>query len=346
MSELINFSPCDFSELSSGKYKKVTLSNEQKSQLSFALSQMPEIAAADAVSKLYVLKYPEGVAGSLMQYKTGGLGTTVMANGRIAGHADLYNLASLAAPAQLFTLMSLVTGQHYLSVINSEIAIINQKMDKILDFLYGEKKAELMAEINFVQYAYDNYVSIMQHEQQRTATIASLQSAKKIAMKDVEFYLNDIELKSNSKDKDQGKFMHTLEDAFNSHKSLEYALQLFVMSGIMEVYYSQNKDASYLSYLESDMTMYIEKCNHQITTVFSKLAGKNENFLAANDGKLKIPFQKRTDTSESEARIQMILKSAAPDRSEMKDTIINSFNAFVSQPEYCISTDGDLYIAG
>lgn len=345
MSELINFIPCDFSEISSGKYKKIALSNDQKSQISFALSQMPEMAAADAMSKLYVLKYPEGVTGPLMQYKTGGVGAAIMGKQGIIGHASFHDLAALAAPVQLFSLMSLVTGQYYLSVINNEIAIINQKMDKILDFLYGEKKAELMAEINFVQYAYDNYVSIMQHEPQRIATIASLQEAKKIAMKDVEFYLNDIESKSSSKDKDQTKFMQTLNDAFDSHRSLEYALQLFVISGIMEVYYSQNKDSSYLDYLESDMTMYIEKCNHQITAIFSKLAGKNENFLAANDGKLKIPFQKKTDTTESEARIQEILKSAAPDRSEMKNTISNSFSALLSEPEYCISTDGDLYVA-
>jgi hypothetical protein len=44
-----------------------------------------------------------------------------------------------------------------------------------------------MSEINFIQRAYKNYNSIMNHESQRIATISSIQNAEKVAMKDIEF---------------------------------------------------------------------------------------------------------------------------------------------------------------
>ena len=48
---------------------------------------------------------------------------------------------------------------------------MNQSIDEILEFLYGDKRAELISEVGFVKAAYQNYSSIMQHEQQRFAII-------------------------------------------------------------------------------------------------------------------------------------------------------------------------------
>lgn len=57
--------------------------------------------------------------------------------------------------------MSIASGQYFLSEINNNLSAINQKADKILEFLYGDKKAELMSEVSFVNFAYQNYNSIM-----------------------------------------------------------------------------------------------------------------------------------------------------------------------------------------
>ena len=59
-----------------------------------------------------------------------------------------------------------------------------------------------MAEMSFIKYAYENYSSIMSHEEQRIATITSLQEAKKVAMKDIEFCINDLEMTVSHKTKD------------------------------------------------------------------------------------------------------------------------------------------------
>lgn len=40
---------------------------------------------------------------------------------------------------------------------------------------------------------------LLAHDEQRVATIASLQEAKKVAIKDAEFYMNDLDLTVNGK---------------------------------------------------------------------------------------------------------------------------------------------------
>ena len=74
--------------------------------------------------------------------------------------------------------MAFASGQYFITQVNSELQKINQNIDKILEFLYGDKKAELLSEVSFVKYAYENFSSIMAHDEQRVATIASLQNAK------------------------------------------------------------------------------------------------------------------------------------------------------------------------
>ena len=98
--------------------------------------------------------------------------------------------------------------------------MMRMNLDKILEFLYGDKKAELMAEISFVKYAYQNYNSIMSHEAQRTATIASIQKAKKVAMKDIEFYMNDLD--SAAKTKDNSELISTVNKAFQIKESWSF----------------------------------------------------------------------------------------------------------------------------
>ena len=101
-----------------------------------------------------------------------------------------YSMSAQAAVMGVFTAMSAATGQYFLKQINGNLREINQKIDTILEFLYGDKKAELLSEISFTQYAYQNYSSIMMHEQQQTAMIASLQEARKVAIKDIANFLH------------------------------------------------------------------------------------------------------------------------------------------------------------
>lgn len=138
-------------------------------------------------------------------------------NGKFVGSASFYTMSAQAALMGVFTAMSVASGQYFLSQINNEMWMMNMKLDEILEFLYGDKKTEL----SFIRYAYENYVSIMSHEQQRIATITSLQEAKKVAMKDIEFYINDLETTVSYKTKDYADLESRTEKTFLIKESLE-----------------------------------------------------------------------------------------------------------------------------
>lgn len=174
--------PCDsaINFEDSNRHKKLKLSSAQKMHISaFAQNTLPAIATG-TIANAYVVKFPEGLPHTLTALKQGGVGSMIRENGKFVGSASFYSMSTQAAIMGTFTAMSVASGQYFLSQINNEMRMMNMKLDEILEFLYGDKKAELMAEMSFIKYAYENYLSIMVHEQQRIATIVSLQEAKKL----------------------------------------------------------------------------------------------------------------------------------------------------------------------
>jgi len=145
---------------------------------------------------------------------------------------------------------------------------MDQKIDEIIEFLREDKRSELRSEIIFVQGAYRDYSSIMEHEEQRLATIISLQSARKVAMKDIEFYfnhVNDLGTKVihedvNSDDKYR-EWIREVKQLIEDQESFECAKQLLAMSGVLEVYYSQNSDTEYLGAMKDELCAYIDLCD-------------------------------------------------------------------------------------
>ena len=260
-------------DISSHKdYKKLNLTASQKIQFGGLLQQLPALLTVGATANAYVLNFPEGLPAAchLMWYKAGGVGTPIQgADGKIVAHASLQEASAQAAVLGAFSAMAMASGQYFLSQINNELKSINKTVDQILEFLYGDKKAELMAEVSFTQYAYQHYNSIMDHNEQRIATIASLQEAKKVAMKDIEFYMEDLNAKVDAK---RGDNIEDLTVKTQQTKEcLELSMQLYVMASILEVYYSQNDDAQYIDGVEDDIVAYIGKCEKRILSCFSML---------------------------------------------------------------------------
>lgn len=143
-------------------FTKLELDTEQKIQVGALIQQLPSIVATGMTAKLYTVTFPDGVAGKLMELKRGGLTTSIVGeNGKIAGSAALHSVTLQAVAMGCFTAMSIASSQYFLKQINNELKMIRLNLDKILEFLYGEMKAELMAEVSFVKYAYQNFNSIM-----------------------------------------------------------------------------------------------------------------------------------------------------------------------------------------
>lgn len=267
------------------RFNKLKLTSGQKMHMSALMSAMPSLIATNTLSQTYVLTFPEGISGTLMHLKSGGYSTAIQnpETGRIVGTAALESTsAAQVACLGAFTAMSIASGQYFLSEINSKMNMMKLSLDKILEFLYGDKRAELMAEISFIRFAYENYGSIMEHNDQRLSTIISLQNTRKVAMKDIEFYLSD--LSSTVGAKDQNDILTTVEKSSQIKDCLELSTQLYVMSNLLEVFFSQNYDESFLRYIEDEATSYINKCDKRMLTSFSML---QQALVSHKDGLFK-----------------------------------------------------------
>lgn len=325
--------PFDIATLNPNQYTQLALNTDKSLQLGFIQSQLPNLFGGQIAANAYILKFPKGLPHTLMRLNQGGMGTTLMnVNGKIAGTASLYNLNAVGTVATCFSLMSLITGQYYLENIHRDLSMINQKVDKILDFLYGDKSAELLSEISFVNDAYSNFNTIMQHEHQKIATLINLQSSKKVAMKDIEFYINDLEKTVSTPTKNRQDFDNLVFDAFKIKDSLELSIQLYTLSNILEVYYSENFEHSYIESVKESINEYVGKCDGRILSSFSHLGGRN--------GEYKPKLGKKPTDTLTEERIASVINSYSAIKDSKK--IINVLDSINSPVEYLLTSDGSV----
>lgn len=322
----------------SANFKELKLNPSQKIQVSGLFQQLPSLMAAETVSKAYILKFPEGISGACnpMQYVDGGIGTPIVSvDGKIVNHASLHNLSGQAVVLGAFNAMSIASGQYFLSQINNELKAINQSIDKILEFLYGDKKAELISEVSFVKAAYQNYSSIMSHEQQRLATIVSLQESRKVAMKDIEFYMSDLDSAINGMNKSEVSLL--VKKAIEIKECLDLSIQLYAMANLLEVYYAQNYDVGYISYIEEEAVVYMGKCEKRILSSFSRLI---THIQTLKEGPLK-----KIDKSALEKKAAFVVDSLTRGtESEMLKSFRSALHATERNVEYHVLNDGTLYL--
>lgn len=312
-----------------GCFEQLKLTDSQKIHVGGLVQSIPAAMATAGMAQAYTVRFPKGLPRVLMELGQGGVGSMILGpDGKIAGDASFYAMTSQAAMLGTFTALSVVTGQYFLKQINDKMDTMNQKLDDILRFLEKDKKAELLSELSFVKYAYENYGSIMAHSEQRIATISSLQGAKKVAMKDIEFYvmrLDDNVPTNNIVEKVTGSgAMKKFERMCKDENSLKLSQQLYVMSSIMEAYFSQNQDSRYLGFVETDICGYIEKCKDRIIEDFSKLQG-----VVKGDDEKAIESEK-SSLKKWEERLTQAAHGA-----------LLSVN---KERTICLSNDGNVYI--
>lgn len=328
--------PCDLTAITPGKYTSFQTSKLEKSQLGMLQSQLINMVDAATLANAYVIKFPEGLPHTLMHLSQGGVSSTVVnTSGRIAGTASLFDVQSLAAVSTCFSLMSFATGQYYLQNIHNDLNMINLKIDQILGFLYGEKSAELLAEISFVNDAYLNYSSIMKHDNQKISILSGLQNSKKIAMKDIEFYINDLSKTVQSDTKNYTAFEKIVSDAMKIKDNLEMATQLLTMANVLEVYYSENYDQAYIDNVKQSITGYINKCDNRILAEFSRLTGRNSEYTNI--------FGKKLDTSKLETVLDKVVSSYSITKDgDHHSSLIHALDSINTPVEYLITADGEI----
>lgn len=109
----------------------------------------------------YKVIIPKGSGDSLMKYSNGYLGTPLVnsTTGKISGHAGLSKITNLPmSPVIIFTTMSFITGQYFMSQINSSLKNISKDINDIIKFLFDDKESRNYA---IYQLCIDISTSIM-----------------------------------------------------------------------------------------------------------------------------------------------------------------------------------------
>lgn len=323
------------------RFTQLELPREQKKYISTVIQNMPATLAAGTLAQAYRVEFPKGLPHTLATLKQGGVGSMIVDNGKFVGSASFYAMTTQAMLTGAFSVMSAVCGMFYLGQINRELQKINMKLDDILEFLYGDKYAELMSEMSFVQDVHDNYASIMVHEQQRIATIASLQDAKKVAMKNIEFYANDLESKAKF-DVAATNFAELepkVRKFLQINGGLELSRQLYVMSSILEVYFAQNQDSEYLAKAKKDIRTYIAKCNKQAQ--FGSVA----TYIDMSKAKFNKKDKDQLESSHLEKAVADLSKAADNVKDQpMIDVVYSAIDSSAKKNEYYLSKDGNIYM--
>lgn len=267
--------PYNFEDTS--QFQKLSFPEEACVRLNSLLQLAPAVAAADALSKTYVLRFPEGVQGVLMRLKQGGLSTVMVGgDGRIVGTASLIEAGTeMVNLMNIFTVASFATGQYFLAHISTELSEIRKSIDDVLKFLNDDKRSQLIAELTFVKYAASNFSSIMLSESQRTATLTNLQHSKIAAVSNIEFYTTQLEDKIASKK--SGKPSEQCAAVLQAKQTLDLAMQLYVMSSVMEVYYSQNWNKLYLENIHNDMKQVLTSSKNRMLRSLSAFGTTIQN---------------------------------------------------------------------
>lgn len=330
-----NIEPCSEQITQEQGLVRLDMDKDRKKQVSAFMQYLPSIMATTTLAQSYTVRFPEGLPHVLTSLHQGGLSTMIQDQGKFVGTASLYSAASQAAALGVFTAMSIASGQYFLSQINNELKMMKLNIDKILEFLYGDKKAELMAEVSFVKYAYQNFSSIMESDAQRVATISSLQSAKKVAMKDIEFYMSDLDSTVNGRG--SGDVASVTDKAFQIKESLELSIQLYGMSSVLETYYAQNHIPAYLKYIEADMISYIDKCEKRMLSSFSVL-GKR-----ISDYKGKI-WEKINKSSYEKSVGELVDSLNSGEESKLRQTFRVALQAMTQSTKYYLTKDGTVYL--
>lgn len=303
-----------------------------KMQISAFVQNAIPAAMAGASSNLYTVTFPEGIPHVLCQLKDGsGLFGMVRDpdSGQFIGAAALNPVgAGYAIAAGAFTVMSVATSQYYLTEINNKLNKIQLGVDKILEFLYGEKRAELMSEVMFAKYAYENFASIMEHQDQRVATVSGLQDTKKIAMKDLEFYISDLDSLASDIGKD---IPAAAKKALQLKSCLDLSSQLYVLSGLMEMYYSQNMDKGYIDYLEKEMVLYLDKTEKHVLQDYASISN-----LILKDKRVDGNYKKHITKTMDELN--------SGEESKLHKSLKDALHASEEKSEFYINANGDVYM--
>ena len=196
-------------------------------------------------------RYPGYFTGNVVQAGT---------NNKIVSGAVFQQLSM--APqiiSGVFSIMSIVTGQYYMSQINNNLQKMEKEISDIKQYLKDDKKSKLLSREEFLRTTQDSLNYILENDMQKLSTITSIQKIKIESLAVINFYkmqINNLEDLSAEKDKIEEILMNIYEKC-ELISEYWYSLYLYCFAIYLEALVSQNYNQDYLKILKEDIA---EKC--------------------------------------------------------------------------------------
>ena len=245
-------------------YKEVPYSH--MGQIGMMFQQLPGLAThAISYQGTYRVYFDKSL-GVLQQAKQGDgfLRANVVqagTNNKITGQALLK--AASAGPLvanAVFSALSMVTGQYFLSEINGKLSQIEKKIDSIPKFLENEKRSELLANYYYLQQVIQTFEYIQSNEFQKSATIQQLQRIRIDSFGNLNFYSTAFQqkkaeltgLKSNTK-KNIKKIPGVINEIGDIVLLYKFALYTYSLAYYLEIMLSGNMDSNYINFVKKDI---------------------------------------------------------------------------------------------
>ncbi len=324
----------DFGDTS--RFRKIEFPEQAGLTANSLFQLLPAAAVSNAASKTFILKFPEGVQGTLLHLRRCGYTTAIVdSTSHFSGTASLHPVdPTSVALFNVFSVASFATGQYFLRDISLKMSEINRKIDEVMAFLQASKRTELASEWTFVKYALENYATIMLSDSQRIATIGNLQRAKIKAIGDIEFYEQQLEESVNAKAKpDQTKTV------LENKQALDLASQVYALSSIMETYYAQNWNKTYINSIETDAKYLFSLMQNRTIAAFKTYSDKVSKEI---EGRKKNPLAK--GITENEHKVMSIYTDLSTQTESHLYVSIASALSKPSRPtELYLAADGSVY---
>lgn len=161
----------------------------------------------------------------------------------------------------VFSALSMVTGQYFLSEINGKLSQIDKKVNSIQKFLENEKRSDLLAIYNFLQDVIRTFEFIQANDFQRQSTINQLQKIRIDSFSNLNFYSTCFQQKMQElkelKSENQNDTISNISESINNIGDIvilyKFAFYTYSLSFYLEIMLSGNMDSGYINFVKDDI---------------------------------------------------------------------------------------------
>ena len=215
-------------------------------------------------SDVYRVIYDKGL-GELQKVadQSGLFRGNVVARGSNNSIVEVAKLEQLSMAPQLassiFSVMSIVTGQYYLSQITTNLKLIDEELKSVQKFLQDDKRSQLESSEEYLKGLQSNYYSLLANNLLRQSSLTTIQRIKLDANSNIilaKKHINDLKGLNAKQDK-AADIQNNIQNMNYYISEYWYSLYIYCYASCMEIAISQNADKKYIENIKDDIS---KKC--------------------------------------------------------------------------------------